>query len=169
MAARGWTQTQLGQALGCSQSAVSKLLRGLVVAEDTRSMAAAWLNGRGSSESTCEGLTLSPLQPAETEATAGESSKEDPMEHLNSDTVVPIRPNGVAATNGAAGPKAAAAVDSAASTNGGSEPAAIQTPATPYEAILRRLLEEVAQEKLEAVAGEAAKGIRVRVTLEWAQ
>lgn len=40
--------------------------------------------------------------------------------------------------------------------------------ASPYETIIRRLLEEVAQKKLEELAGEAAQDVVVRVYLEWA-
>lgn len=38
---------------------------------------------------------------------------------------------------------------------------------SPYETIIRRLLEEVAQKKLEELAGEAARDVVVRVHLEW--
>lgn len=37
----------------------------------------------------------------------------------------------------------------------------------PYEAVLRRLLEQTAQERLQQLAGKAARGVVVRVTLEW--
>lgn len=43
-----------------------------------------------------------------------------------------------------------------------------KTDRSPYETVIRRLLEEVAQKRLEELAGEAAQDIVVRVHLEWA-
>jgi hypothetical protein len=39
----------------------------------------------------------------------------------------------------------------------------------PYETVLRRVLEDVAQCHLQQIAGPAAEGVRVRVTLEWSE
>ncbi len=43
-----------------------------------------------------------------------------------------------------------------------------KTDMSPYETVIRRLLEEVAQKRLEELAGEAARDVVVRVHLEWA-
>ena len=49
----------------------------------------------------------------------------------------------------------------------GPEAAARSRQPSPYEAVIRRLLESAAQKQFEELAGPAADGIVVRVSLEW--
>lgn len=107
------TQNEAATEIGCSQSSVSKMLRGVSVTNGTAQSALAWarkvLNGTSAGEPTIE------------------------------DSVVPLK----------------------ISTHGGKK------RLTPYEAILRTMLEEVAQQRLQEIAGPAAKGVVAHVTLEW--
>ncbi len=114
------TQLEAAHQIGCSQSSVSKMLRGVPVAETTSEAAVAWTQ----KNMTSQGFSASNLD---------RKSVEHPKKERR------ITPE--------------------------ERPCAV----TPYEAILRRMLEQVAQERLEEIAGAAAKGVVVRVILEWSQ
>ena len=126
----GLNQQGTAAAVGCSQSAVSKMLRSITVSEATLTKARNWAQSVLTGEwpapkvadtvAACPPARLSPDQPAKPRAS----------------TLSELRPG---------------------LTPGGN----------PYEVVLRSLLEQSAQLHLEQIAGEAAKGFRVRVSLEW--
>ena len=113
------TQIEAGTQIGCSQSSVSKMLRGLPVSETTTKAAWAW------SLAVLDGREYHPLLDLENPS----------MISIEGTTKAPVT----------------------------CRPSAL----TPYESILRTMLEQVAQERLEQIAGPAAKGIVARVSLEW--
>ena len=115
----GLTQAQAGDQIGCSQSLVSRMLRGVPVSSTTMESARRWASrifGPG----------------------AATADRQDLVEEE----------------------------DEAMRMRSGQSSAGDQA-LSPYEAILRGLLEEVAQQRLEELAGDAAEGVSVRVTLEW--
>ena len=129
------TQTEAGQQIGCSQSSVSKILRGCAVAEHTAEAALDWARtvlSSSDSESVIEPVSEVEIEPEHEPESEPTMEEQRPFPTLDG---LPQR-----------------------------KP---QRELTPYEAILRKLLEEVAQQRLQEIAGDAAKGISARVTLEW--
>lgn len=153
-------QSEAGQRIGCSQSSVSKMLHGTSVAESTSSAALAWadivLNAPPA-----EVPPQPDLQP-QVEPTAHDepplaTPPEDPPIEVSADAPreEESMPHSYTRTNGP--------YVNGGATHGTAKPVA----PTPYEAVLRKLREEVAQKRLEELAGPAAEGIVARVVLEW--
>ncbi len=191
-------QSEAGLRIGCSQSSVSKMLHGTSVAESTSSAALAWadivLNApeeeqapepqeaqAETGQTRTQQPQAGPQQPQagtqEPQAGPGETRSQEPQAPLGQeplqavtslDQSLPVEvsaastgeeqsmPHSYTKTNGT--------YVNGGSTNGAGKPLA----PTPYEAVLRKLLEEVAQKRLEELAGPAAEGIVARVVLEWA-
>jgi hypothetical protein len=231
----GITQCEAGALIGCSQSSVSKLLRGLPVSTSTMAAAQDWINSllEGSpachptgesqaTEATLEPplalapkapqsgepqptkanleppLALAPKAPQSGEPQPTKANLEPPLAlapkapqsgepqptKANLEPPLALAPKapqsgGPQPTKATLEPPLALAPDEArvAAANTGSDAcqaacsvhrvgSSVQ-PENPYQAVLRRLLEQVAQSHLEQVAGPAAEGVRVRVVLEW--
>ncbi len=203
MKAMGLTQTEMGQLIGCSQSSISKLLRGQPVALSTVQAARAWLQSISDEadprqvEERPEGLDAqsaaadpipmaAPEKPSPVPLEAGlppDNAPEPESRPGLEEGLVPPSPLVETVTSDpvlVSGP--AFQVDDRLSAAGSPEtvdqgqpsswescgdPAASEGLLSPYEAVLRTMLEQVAQKHLEEVAGPAAAGVVVRVTLEW--
>jgi transcriptional regulator with XRE-family HTH domain len=211
MKAMGLTQTEMGQLIGCSQSSISKLLRGQPVALSTVQAARAWLQsisdeadprqveerpgGLDVESSAADPIPMAapgkpspasqvPLEAGlppdkappdnapEPESRPGlEEGLVPPSPLVETVTSDPVMVSGPAFQVddrlSAAGSPETADQGQPSSRESCGDPEASEALPSPYEAVLRTMLEQVAQKHLEEVAGPAAARVVVRVTLEW--
>lgn len=163
MRASGLRQSQAAGQLGISQSAVSKLLNGHPVAPKTLIAAKDWAlsilspEARREVHSEQNGVAKKPTAEKPRAESLGATDEDIPSSRL-----VIVQPESIPT------PKPEKKAEPAP------EPCPLPLSQdsgrsdSPYEAVIRTLLEEVAQRRLEELAGDAARGVVVRVTLEWA-
>lgn len=171
------TQSDAAQQIGCSQSAVSKILRGRSASSDTAIKVEEWAEGvlsRHDAEPSSEAITessgqngvfqeLEPAEPVTAEAKISATVNEDEDEEAPGESTVEMTRAWPRTPPSAEPSPRVPGVNGAANGVNGEK---ANSP-SPYEAILRRLLEASAQQHLREIAGEAAADIVVRVSLDW--
>lgn len=140
----GLSQTEAGTCIGCSQSSVSKMLRDLPVADSTLAGARAWVTSVLGSQASHE-----PSPEAK-------HSNGPAQIYGEKKSILPTNGNGHSHSQA---PKLSPSLPPESTFRAGE--------LSPYEAVLRTLLENAAQQHLRELAGSLAENITVRVTLEW--
>ena len=165
--ASGCRQGQAAQQIGVSQSAISKMLHGHSVALKTATATRNWARD----------VLGANLEETVKEVPDGIPASADPREKLPeaSQTIIgsgpPARQRVTTCAKTERHPSSVSlsAMPQALEDHAVRRGKPSQKSANPYEVVLRTLLESVAQRHLEEIAGPAAQGVTVRVSLEWGE